>query len=176
MARNQWGATLNTDVRGIAADGLTLASFTTAAAIVPDITLPANFFTRGKQVNLKWRGMWAATGTPTYTFSVKVGSVVVVTSAAITVSAVTNQFVDFDCDLRLASEGTSGTLLGEGVVDLGSVTGTQGLPATGTAPAASSAIDLTVSNVLSVQVACSASSASNTIKSFIYRATHWDFA
>jgi hypothetical protein len=174
--RNQWVGTLNTDSRGISADGLTLASFTTAAAIIPDITLAPNFFTRGRGINIKWRGMWAATGTPTYTFSVKVGSVVVVTSAAITMSALTNQFVDFDCDVFMASEGTAGTLLGQGTVDLGGVTGKQGLPATGTAPAASSAIDLTVSQTLSVQVACSASSASNTIKAFRARVLGYDFS
>lgn len=174
--RNVWAGTANTDNRGISADGLTLASFTTAASIFPDVTLPANFFTRGRQLHLKGRGMWAATGTPTYTFSVKVGSVVVITTAAITVSALTNQAWELEASIRIATEGASGTLQGQGDLNMGGVSGTQYLPATGTAPAPSSAIDLTVAQTLAVQIACSVSSASNTVKGFIYRAEVWDFA
>jgi hypothetical protein len=174
--RNQWGATLNTDSRGISADGLTLASFTAAASLFPDVTLPANFFSRGRQLHLKCRGMWAATGTPTYTFSIKVGSVVVITSAAVTVSALTNQAIELEAMIRIASEGTTGTLLGMGDLALGGVTGPNYLPATGTAPAPSSAVDLTVAQTLAVQVACSASSASNTVKGFICRYEGWDFS
>jgi hypothetical protein len=164
MARNDWLQLVNTDPRGISADGLTLASFTTAASIFPDITIPANFFTRERKLWIKCRGIWAATATPTYTFSVKVGSVVVVTSAAITVSAITNQAWELDCVIQTRSEGTAGTLEALGDLNMGGVTGTQYLPATGTAPAASSAIDLTVAQTLAVQIACSASSASNTVK------------
>lgn len=174
--RNQWGATVNTDNRGISADGLTLASFTAAASIFPDVTLAGNFFSRGRQLHIKARGMWAATATPTYTFSVKIGSVVVITSAAIAVTAITNQAWEMDALIRIASEGTAGTLLGMGDLNMGGVTGTQYLPATGTAPAPSGAIDLTVANTLAVQIACSASSASNTIKGFSCRYESWDFS
>lgn len=164
MANNSWLQLVNADPRGISQDGLTLASFTTAASIFPDVTLPANYMKDGRKLWIRARGIWAATATPTYTFSVKVGAVVVVTSAAITVSALTNQAWEIDIAIQTRTEGTSGTLLAMGDLNMGGVTGTQYLPATGTAPAASSAIDLTVANLLAIQVASSASSASNTVK------------
>lgn len=174
MARNDWAQLVNTDPRGISQDGLTLASFTTAASVFPDITLPLNFFSRDRKLWIKCRGIWAATATPTYTFSVKVGSVVVVTSAAITVSALTNQSWELDVALQTRSEGTAGTLEGMGDLNMGGVTGTQWLPATGTAPAASSAIDLTTSLALAIQIACSASSASNTVKGIMETVVAWN--
>jgi hypothetical protein len=122
------------------------------------------------------KGIWAATGTPTYTFSIKVGSITVVTSAAITVSALTNQAWELDVDLRVDTEGSSGTLLGQGHVDLGGVTGTQYLPATGTAPAPSGSQDLGAQLTLRLEIACSVSSASNTCKGFLSRFEAWDFA
>lgn len=164
MARNDWLRLVNNDPRGISQDGLTLASFTAAASVFPDITLPANYFVRGQKLWIKCRGIWAATATPTYTFSVKVGSVVVVTSAAITVSALTNQQWELDITLKTVTDGTAGTLQGQGDLNLAGVTGTQWLPAAGTAPAPSGAIDLTASQALAIQIACSVSSASNTVK------------
>jgi hypothetical protein len=174
--RNVWAGPVNTDARGVAAAGLTIASFTGAVSLFPDLVLAPNFFSRGRQLRIHAKGMWAATGTPTYTFSVSFGGVVVVQSAAITVSALTNQAVELDVDIRVDTEGLTGTLLGQGHVDLGGVTGTQYLPATGTAPAPSASIALTAQQTLAVQVACSASSASNTLKGWLCRYEAWDFA
>lgn len=174
MARNDWAQLVNNDPRGISQDGLTLASFTAAASVFPDITLPTNFFSRDRKVWIKCRGLWAATGTPTYTFSVKVGSVVVVTSAAITFSALTNQHWELDVEIQTRAEGTAGTLEGMGDLGIGGVTGQQFLPATGTAPAPSSAIDLTTSLALAIQIACSASSASNTVKGLMETVVAWN--
>jgi hypothetical protein len=177
MARNNWVAPINLDSRGISADGLTLATFTAAASVFPDVVLPPNFFTRGRGLNLKARGIWAATGTPTYTFSVKIGSVVVCTTAAITVSAITNQAWELDVDVNLATEGPTGTLLAQGDMNMGGVAGGAiYLPATGTAPAPSGALDLTTSLNLALQVACSVSSASNTVKGFRERVLSIDYA
>lgn len=174
MARNQWAQLVNNDPRGITQDGLTLASFTTAASIFPDITLPTNFFTSSRKLWIKARGIWAATATPTYTFSVKVGSVVVATSAAITVSALTNQMWEMDIEIQTRSEGTAGTLEALGDLNLAGVTGQQYVPAAGTAPAASGAIDLTSSLALAIQIACSASSASNTVKGISETVVAWN--
>jgi hypothetical protein len=176
MARNVWLATVNTDPRGITQDGLTLATFTTAASIFPDVTVPGNFFSRGRGLYVKARGIWAATRTPTYTFSLKVGSVVVVTSAAITVSALTNQAWELEISVKTTTEGTAGTLLAMGDLAMGGVTGDIFLPATGTAPANSGAIDLTSAQAIAIQIACSASSASNTVKGIVEKLVSYDFA
>jgi hypothetical protein len=62
---------------------------------------------------VKARGIWAATATPTYTFRLQntVGTTVtLVTGAAITVSAITNQAWELDIDVQCRSEGTTGTV------------------------------------------------------------------
>jgi hypothetical protein len=133
--------------------------------------LPKNFLKTGKIINVKARGIWAATGTPTYTFRLQftVGTVVtVVTSAAITVSALTNQAWEIDIDVQCRTEATTGTVLGMGDLNLGGVTGTQYLPATGSAPATAT-VDTTIAQTLGLEIACSASSASNTVKGIVMK-------
>lgn len=167
MANNSWTQILNKVPQGLSQDGNTLASFTTAADIFPAITLDAGYFVSRRLTHIRARGIWAATATPTYTFSVKVGAVVAVTSAAITVSAITNQAWEIDVQLQTRADGSTGTLLGMGDLNMGGVTGVNYLPATGTAPTASSALDFSTALALSIQIACSASSASNTVKGII---------
>lgn len=172
MARNTWVALENTDPRGLSADGFTLATFTTSAPIFPPLALPANFWKVGKLLHVRARGIWAATATPTYTFRLQntVGTVVtVVTSAAITVSAIVNQAWELDVQIQCRSEGTAGTLLAQGDLLMGGVTGAIFLPATGTAPGVVT-VDTTIAQSLGVEIACSASSASNTVKGTILEA------
>jgi hypothetical protein len=171
MARNTWQNLINDDPRGLSADGLTLASFTTSAPVFQPLVLPANYMKTGRVINVKARGIWAATGTPTYTFRLQftVGTVVtVVTTAAITVSAITNQAWEIDTDIQCRTEGTTGTVLGQGDLNMGGVTGTQYLPATGTAPATAT-VDTTIAQTLGLEIACSASSASNTVKGIVLK-------
>lgn len=169
MARNTWVNLINDDARGLSADGLTLATFTTSAPVFPTVTFPANFFKTGKLLHLRARGIWAATATPTYTFRLQnTGgtTVTVVTSAAITVSAITNQAWEIDIQIQCRSEGTAGTVLGFGDLNMGGVTGVNYLPATGTAPATAT-VDTTIAQTWGLEIACSASSASNTVKGII---------
>jgi hypothetical protein len=169
MARNYWTSLLNSDPRGLDQDGLTLATFTTSAAIFPPFTLPANFWEPKRLLHLRARGLWAATATPTYTFRLQQTSpaaVTIVTSAAITVSALTNQAWEIDIQIQCRTDGTAGTVLAQGDLNMGGVTGTQYLPATGTAPAAV-AVDTTVAETWQLEIAASASSASNTVKGTI---------
>lgn len=172
MARNHWVRLMNEDPRGLSADGLTLASFTTSAPVFPVMVLPANFMVTGRLIHIRARGIWAATGTPTYTFRLQntVGTTVtIVTSAAITVSAITNQSWELDLQVQCRTEGTSGTVLAMGEVNMGGVTGVNYLPATGTAPATAT-VDTTIAQSWGVEIACSASSASNTVKGIILEA------
>jgi hypothetical protein len=171
MPRNTWQALIYDDARGLSADGLTLASFTTSAPVFPTLVLPANYLKTGKIINVKARGIWAATATPTYTFRLQftVGTAVtVVTSAAITVSAITNQAWEIDIDVQCRSEGTTGTVEGMGDLNMGGVTGTNYLPATGSAPAPAT-VDTTIAQTLGLEIACSASSASNTVKGIVMK-------
>lgn len=171
MARNTWQNLINEDPRGLSADGLTLASFTTSAPIFPTLVLPSNFMKTGRIINVKARGIWAATGTPTYTFRLQftVGTVVtVVTSAAITVSALTNQAWELDADIQCRTEGVTGTVEGMGDLNMGGVTGTQYLPATGTAPATAT-VDTTIAQTLGLEVASSVSNAANTLKGIVLK-------
>lgn len=168
-ARNTWAQLLDLDPRGGSADGLTLASFTTSAPVFPKVTFPANYFRTGRLLHLRARGIWAATGTPTYTFrlqNITGTTVTLATSAAITVSALTNQAWEIDLQIQCRTEGTGGTLLAMGDLNLGGVTGTQYLPATGSAPAAVT-VDTTILQEWQLEIACSASNAANTVKGII---------
>jgi hypothetical protein len=173
MARNTWQNLLNEDSRGLSADGLTLASFTTSAPVFPTLVLPANYLKTGRLISVKAKGIWAATATPTYTFRLQntVGTTVtIVTGAAITVSAITNQAWELELLVQCRTEGTSGTVLAQGHLDMGGVTGTSYLPASGTAPATAT-VDTTIAQTWGVEIACSASSASNTVKGIILEVT-----
>jgi hypothetical protein len=173
MARNTWQNLANEDPRGTSQDGLTLASFTTSAPVFPVLVLPANYLKTGRIISVKAKGIWAATATPTYTFRLQntVGTTVtIVTGAAITVSAITNQAWELELLVQCRTEGTSGTVLAQGHLDMGGVTGTNYLPATGTAPATAT-VDTTIAQTWGVEIACSASSASNTVKGVILEVT-----
>jgi hypothetical protein len=120
MPRNTWTGLYNEDPRGLSADGLTLATFTTSAPIFPTFAFPANYFKTGRLIHLRARGIWAATGTPTYTWRLQntVGTAVtLVTSAAVTVSAITNQSWEIDIQVQCRTEGTSGTPAGVRCLD-----------------------------------------------------------
>jgi hypothetical protein len=55
MGRNTWQNLIYDDPRGLSADGLTLASFTTSAPIFPTFILPKNFMKTGRVINIKAR-------------------------------------------------------------------------------------------------------------------------
>src|SRR5262245_32333764 len=139
--RNTWVGLYNEDPRGLSADGLTLASFTTSAPVFPTVDFPKNYFKTGKIIHLRARGVYGSTATPTMTFRLQntVGTTVtIVTSNAITLaSSVTNQAWEIDIQVQCRTEGTSGTLLGFGDLNLGTsatASTTYYLPASGTAP------------------------------------------
>lgn len=163
MARNDWLKLENVDPRGLEQDGLTVVNTTTIGDIFPPVTFPGGFFKSGRSIEIHGRGIWAATATPTLTWTLKVGSVAVVASAAITLSAIVNQAWEINLDVQTRTSGTAGTLFAMGHVNMGGITGQIYLPATGTAPAASSAIDFSAAQAVSIQVTWSAASASNTI-------------
>jgi hypothetical protein len=173
VARNTWVSLFNDDPRGLSADGLTLASFTTSAPVFPTIVFPANYFKTGKLLHMRARGLYGSTATPTMTWRLQntVGTTVTVaTSNAITLaSSVTNQAWEFDMQIQCRSEGTSGTLFAFGDLNLGltaTTSTTYYIPASGTAPATAT-VDTTIAQTWGLEVACSASAAQNTVKGLI---------
>lgn len=169
MARNTWVALENSDIRGLGAAGLTLATFTTSAPVFPLLVLPANYWKLGKLVHLRARGTYATTGAPTYTFRIQntVGTTVtVVTSAALTAGTTqTNMPWELDIQIECRAEGTSGALFAMGDMNWGLTSTTNAsfyLPAAGSAPA-NATLDTTIAQSLGVEIACNTSSASNTV-------------
>lgn len=172
-ARNTWVQLVNDDPRGNSADGISLASFTTSAAIFPAIVFPANFFKTGRKIHVRARSEWGCTtGSPTMTYRLQetAGTVVTLcTTAAISLgaSAVSNQKAEWDIIVQCRTEGTSGTLLAMGEITVGcstaSISGAYYAPAVGTA-ATTATVDTTVQQTWQLEVACSASNASNVAK------------
>lgn len=78
---------------------------------VGTVTLPANFWAPGKTVRIAGMGYLADTGTPTFTLKVKIGSVVVFNSGAITMPTLTgNQFLFVKAVLTCRTTGATGTV------------------------------------------------------------------
>src|SRR5262245_20889965 len=174
MARNTWVQLYNEDARGLSADGLTLASFTTSAPVFPTVAFPANYFKTGRLLHFRARGEYGSSSSaPTMTWRLQntVGTTVtLVTSAAITLTAsLSNHKWEIDIQVQCRTEGTSGTLLASGDLNLSTSTTastTYYLPVAGTANATAT-VDTTIAQTWGLEVACSASNASNTIKGTI---------
>jgi hypothetical protein len=148
------------------ADGAALASSTTLTDIsaTPNIVLPANFLEVGMTLWFTAWGRFSTTATPTLLLGLYYGAVagvaVCATSAVTTPSGVTNQTWRFEGEARVRSVGSSGTIIGVGVVENISTVATNMAPAT--APATAT-IDTTAAKALTIGAQWGTNSASNTI-------------
>jgi len=174
MSRQFWAETLTWST----ADGTAVANSTTETGIWPNVTIPANYLQDGRTLRIRFFGKHSTTGTPTLTFRVRLGGVagtLIVASGAITCgSAVTNALFDGEALMTVRSNGSSGTIMGNGVArvhsatapTVGSATGAPGIgPMTAggqTAPATAT-VDLTADQSLTISAQWSAASASNTL-------------
>lgn len=144
------------------------------AHLPPDFWLP-NKTQIGRGIRIVARGILSSTGTPTYTFTTRFGaagntsSAIVLGSAALTTgSGVTNTAWAFEGDVILESIGAAGT--NSTVRGIGSIEGA-GLASPfwyvlyggAASPGTVATVDTTITNYINFNVACSASSASNTI-------------
>ncbi len=144
-------------------------------------SLPPFFFqstpqTTGKALRIVGRGILSSTGTPTYTFTCRLGTAgstsaaILLGSAALTTgSGVTNQLFDFQGDVVIqapaGAAGANTTARGTGLVTspglaspfMGALFGGAATPGT------VATVDTSITNYINFNVACSASSASNTI-------------
>lgn len=145
-----------------------------ACHLPPDFFLP-NPTAVGKGIRIVARGILSSTATPTYTFTIRSGTAgnttaaILLGSAALTTgSGVSNQPWELQGDVFLVSQGAAGansSVRGTGmIVSPGLATTIAGVGANAslTTPVATT-FDCSITNFINVNVACSASSASNTI-------------
>lgn len=169
------------------ASGTAKASFTSeftindTAGMGPYAELPPYFwkdgpYGTGKTIRIVARGIVASTGTPTYLFSLRLGAAastsaaIILGSAAITTgSGVSAQLWEFQGDVVMRTMGAAGA--NSTVQGLGSIISGGGFAAPyhyalfggAASPGTVATVDTSITNYLSFNVTCSASSSSNTI-------------
>jgi hypothetical protein len=119
------------------------------------------------------RGILSSTATPTYTPTIRLGASgtsgpIVLGGAALTTgSGVSNQFFEIEGDVILKTLGAAGansTVVGTGrIISPGLATTIAVLYGGAATPGTVATVDTSIVNYINVDVACSASSASNTI-------------
>lgn len=144
------------------------------AHLPPDFWLP-NQTSLGKAIRVVARGILSSTATPTYTFTLRLGAAgsttaaIVLGSAALTTgSTVTNQVWEFEGDIILKAIGAAGansTVQGQGLLTSPGLASpfVYALWAGAASPGTVATVDTSITNFFNFNVACSASSASNTI-------------
>lgn len=165
--------------------GTAKASFTTEAQINDtagmgvQAAIPAYFVQptpadSGKALRVTARGILSSTATPTYTFTLRLGTAgsttacIALGSAALTTtSGASNQPWEFEGDIVIQTPGATGantTLRGTGLLtSSGLATTVNALWGGAASPGTTSTFDTSIVNFFNFNVACSASSASNTI-------------
>lgn len=175
-------ATFVETVRTLGQAGVAVANTTTETILAPSIIIPQLAAGVGRQYNIRLKGAFSTTGTPTLTFRARMGSAnsnadaaVCVSSAITTASGAANLIWTLDLDVSVRSETfgtTAANVMGIGeLVVTDAATNTkvpQMMPAS--APAVSAGYDFTAQNFLGVYVTWSAASASNTITTHLYSA------
>lgn len=169
------------------AAGVTQASFTTeqqfntTATMGVQASLPPSFWLPnqnavGRGIKIVARGILASTASPTYTFTVRGGAaanvastpIIAGTAAITTIAAATTSIWTFEADCILKTIGAAGgnsTLTSVGQVTCDGLLATANCAAYGAAvsPGTVATLDTSITNFINFNIACSASSASNTI-------------
>ncbi len=142
------------------------------AVLLPEFWMPVSGIGRG--IHIVARGILSSTGTPTYTFTCRLGAegstsaAIALGSAALTTgSGVTNQIWQFEGDFILKAFGAAGansTGVGTGVfTSSGTANKVDPLYGGGATPGTVATLDHSILNYVNLNVTCSASSASNTV-------------
>jgi hypothetical protein len=161
------------------AQATALSSFTTASSILhpkDKFTFPANTLTVGAKIRIRVFGSISnTTGSPTFTFNVMMGSTIVFSTGAITVTSTANTNVPFELqiEMRLDStgNGTNAKFVGHALFhSTAAASGSTALVLPTTAPAAGNGFDDTIANILDVYCACNTSNASNAVGVWDYTA------
>lgn len=144
----------------------TVANTVTQTALtstgVGNLTIPANHLKVGKTYRIKGKGIVSDTGTPTLRIRVKLGSTVVGDTGAIAlVGTVSNDTFNLEFEFTTRSTGSSGTVFGQGFFEFDNSNNTglfEGMPNTAT-----TTINTTTSQAISVSAEWGTASSSNTI-------------
>ena len=96
-------------------DGTAYANSTTATSLIPaaaKFTLPANFMQIGRELAFRASGRWSTTGTPTFIFEFRLGSVALMATAAVTLgSGITNIPWILEAELTCRAIGASANMM-----------------------------------------------------------------
>lgn len=143
------------------------------ALLLPEFWLPNSGIGRG--IRIIARGILSSTGTPTYTFTCRLGAegsttaAIALGSAAITTqSGVTNTIWEFVGDVIFTTFGAAGansTIRGVGTIVGAGLASPFVYPlyGGGVTPGTAATVDHSIANYINFNVACSANSASNSI-------------
>jgi hypothetical protein len=153
------------------ADGTALASSTTLTDIssgTPQCTVPANQLEVGTEIDLLAYGQFSTTGTPTlllgFYYGGVAGSAIAASSAVTTGSAAAAWPFILRYSGVVRSTGSSGTIVGQGELLLGTaLTAFSSRPIPETAAARTLTIDTTAAKAVTVGAQWGTSSASNTV-------------
>jgi hypothetical protein len=173
MPRQNWMELLSSQI----ADGTAVANTTSETVIYPGVTIPANYLQDGRSLEVRHRGKFSTTATPTIRFRARLGGVggtLIWDSGTVTTATVTNAIYAVDLLIKTRSNGASGTVLAFGQARVGgttqpSVGSATGAPAVldgsaaGLAAPATAAVDLTANQDFVITATWSAASASNTL-------------
>lgn len=143
------------------------------ARIPADFWLPNNA-QLGRGLLIKARGILSSTGTPTFTPTIRLGTagstsgpIILGGAALTTVSGAANAPFEIEGEIVLTAKGADGansTLRGIGrILSPGLATSYAALWGGAASPGVVATVDTSINNYINVNVACSASSASNTI-------------
>lgn len=143
------------------------------ARIPSDFWLP-NSNSVGRGLRIVARGILSSTGTPTYTFTIRSGTagatstaILLGTAALTTGSGVTNQIWEMQGDIVLTTMGAAGnnsTVRGVGTfISPGLAVTINPAWGGGASPGTVATVDTSITNYINFNIACSASSASNTV-------------
>lgn len=186
MSRQFWSE----QIAWATASGTAIASSTTETILFPNVTIPANYLQDGRGLRLRAFFAYGTTATPTLVFTVRwggvAGTVIAKTAANIMTSGVgggasMTATGNIDIVIQTRSNGSSGTLMTNGIIDyFTSTLGTAGtvtnygmtMPIVsgstgGTTPVAVTA-DLTADTALSLTATWGTSNAANSIQGINY--------
>lgn len=161
------------------ADGTAVANTTSEAILFPNVTVPANYMQDGRSLRLRLAGKYSTlgSGVVAHVYTVRwggiTGTAIAKTGIVTLLISMTNAYFDLELMVQTRANGSSGTMLADGIArvfggtapTIGSATGAPAIaPLTAggqTAPAAVT-VDLTADTALSVTMTHGAASASNT--------------
>ena len=116
MSRQFWNETLT----WATSSGTSVTSANVETILFPNVTIPANYLQDGRCLRIRAIGQWTTTAsTPTLIFSLRWGGVsgtlLCKTAAITTVASTTAALWDLDIIVQTRSNGSSGTLMANGV-------------------------------------------------------------